>query len=540
MLHLLVAITAFVGSSQSSGFAAENDDVESKVAAAILGLIARGDANPSDVGILVEDFIIVDPTTAKDAVRGALDLLKDYPDVVERVVKGAVELAPEQAEEIVAAAIEVAAEHETTIRQSAADAVAAPKPEEVERVPYVEVSEFEPEVENPEAPRPKSRLGAMVDQRLAEFAEAGSALVLPDEENRAGMSVTVESGYDSNQSTTPVEKGSAFSKGTVAAAGSLDIGRLEVETNVSGGATHFFDGLPNIDDTFYEAGSSLFARYSVNDRVSVSNQFRFELDHEADLLGGVASARRVGQYRQLYNRVAIALQASDSLSGSLSYGINNVAFDETLLSQSEDRFSHIVGAMVRKQLSSKSAVSNSYRYSRTNYDHADQDYRSHLVLLGVEHQISPQLQASVGVGAEMRRYVSAEIGQRSLPFVESNLLFLRNSAAQLRVFSRFGLDDRELALLGFQSRQSLRSGIQLDVEITPKTLITVGVDYLRSEFEGESKLHEDAVLAALTGRYQVGENLFLTAGYAFSSLMSGQNDRDFERHRVWTGITGAF
>ncbi|MEM1297250.1 MAG: outer membrane beta-barrel protein [Verrucomicrobiota bacterium] len=538
----MVAFTLF-GNPFDLAQSAQNEDVESKVAAAILQLIARGDANPSDVGILVEDFIIVDPTTAPDAVKGALELLKDYEDVVERVVKGAVELAPEQAEEIVAAAIDVAPELESTIRKTAADSVVSSEPEE-EKTPYVEVSTFVPEDEVREGETRSqisdSRLGVMLDRRLAGFAEAGSALVIPANQAEPGMRVGFESGFDSNRRNSPDAEGSGFVSGKLAATGSLETGRAQVQSHIRGGATHFFDGLPNLDETFYDAESRLFAQYSVTDRVSVSNQFRFELDHEADLLSGVATARRVGQYRHLYNRVAIALQASDSLSGSLSYGLSNIAFEEEELARSEDRFSHIVGAMVKKQIGSRTAVSNTYQYSRTNYDQADQDYRSHLVLLGVDHQFSPQLRASIGVGAEMRRYIDPGIGRRSLPFVESNLIFLRNSAAQLRVFSRFGLDDRELSLLGFQSRQSFRSGVELAVEVAPKVTVTAELDYLRSQFEGGAGLHEDALLAAITGRYQVGENLFLTTGYSFGAAMSAQDSRDFDRHRVWTGLTGAF
>tara|TARA_R110002096_G_scaffold4493_6_gene20795 strand:+ start:4818 stop:6476 length:1659 start_codon:yes stop_codon:yes gene_type:complete len=542
LLRLLIIVAALF---QLCAFAepAQNDDVESKVAAAILQLIARGDAEPSDVGILVEDFIIEDPSTAPGAVRGALELLKDYPDVIQRVVQGAVELAPEEAEKIVAVSIEVAGDQETVIRKSAADAL-VPQKSESERTPFVEVSSFEPETDqiDEEAPLPKSKpsFGALLDQRLTEFAEAGSAVMAPESTSQPNLKVEVQSGYDSNPTTSADGDGSASVTGRMGVSRNWEGRSIQVESEISGGVTHFFDGQPNLDGTYYEASSRLFAQYAVSDRVSVSNQFQFELDHEADLLGGVATARRVGQYRHLYNRVAIALQASDSVSGSLSYGIGNIAFEEEPLANSEDRFSHIIGAMVTKQIGSKSAVSNSYRYSLTNYDSADRDYRSHLVLLGVDHQFTPHLWGNLGVGAEMRSYQNPLIGRQSLPFVESNLIFLRNSAVQLRIFNRFGLDDRELALLGFQTRQSFRSGVEMVLELSPKTTVTTGVEVLRSEFEGESELHEDAVLAAITGRYQVGANLFLAAGYTFTSAMSDQDDRDFDRHRVWTGITGAF
>ena len=525
------------------------EETEAKVVAGLLRLTARGDAAAGDVAIVVEDAIIVSPHCAAAAVGAALELLPDEADVAGAVVKSAVEIAPKRADEIVKRAIAAAPKHEAVIRQSKTEGLAAPRRRvQAKDRRYAAVTSFDESGEKLESseshePQPRVTLGALVSRRLAEFAEAG-AILLPQPATaiEPGFRAEVTAGFDSNRTTSSGDgEESAYARGGLTAGWESQSGPTEVSAGLSFGVTQFFESEPGVDELFYDANGRFFAEHRLNSRISLSDRFEFGYGHEPDLLSGVATAGRTGQYRQLFNRVALAFQAAENLETTLSYAINQVEFDEEPIARSDDRFSHLIGAMVKRRLGSKTALSGAYRYADTNYRRDGADFRAHYAIAGIEHEFSPQLRADLGAGAELRRYDRGDIGRESSPFVESRVDLQLNAQTRLRLINRYGFDDRELALLGFDTRQSYRAGLEATVDLMPKASLTGKLSYLRSDFHGASRgLGEDAVFVSLDGRYQLAANLYLVSGYAFGAAISGQDERDYDRHRVWTGLSGTF
>jgi len=114
---------------------------------------------------------------------------------------------------------------------------------------------------------------------------------------------------------------------------------------------------------------------------------------------------------------------------------------------------------------------------------------------------------------------------------------------QVRWFGASGYDGAELAL--YESRYSLRTGVNATHQLTKKVGLYGGAQYAYSDFDGGGSktvadVAEHTLLLSAGVSYQVLENLAVDASYNYSVLSSDDAAREFTRNNVSLGLTATF
>jgi uncharacterized protein (PEP-CTERM system associated) len=98
-------------------------------------------------------------------------------------------------------------------------------------------------------------------------------------------------------------------------------------------------------------------------------------------------------------------------------------------------------------------------------------------------------------------------------------------------------------LQNYDSRQTLRTGITLSHQFTKKFGANAGLQYAYSIFDGSGAVvdvTEHTLMLSAGVNYQILENLAVDASYNYSTLMSDDAVREFQRNNVSLGLTASF
>jgi hypothetical protein len=351
----------------------------------------------------------------------------------------------------------------------------------------------------------------------------------------------VDSGYDSNPATTSKGgNGSAFSRGTAELAYGSGSRITPVRFGLSVSGIYYYDDVPGLDEDFYyDTRFTLNAKHDLSNRLTIGNNFYLSYEVEPDYTIGASSQRRLDQYLYGYNNLWASYAWSRRVSTITRYTISGIKYDDSAVGEFEDRFTQTLGEELRYAWNRKTTIVAEYRFTSTDYDSAPRDYISHYILAGFDHQISRTLMTHVRAGAELRD--DDLYGQQSRPYAEIALRQSISDATSIHWVNRFGLEDSDLGT--FDSRYSFRSNLTAEHGFSNRLRGTAGVSFVHNDYS-DSKvspdISEDLVSAQVGLAYRMFDSVDLNTSYNYTTDMSDDELRQYDRHLVSLGLSTTF
>ena len=304
------------------------------------------------------------------------------------------------------------------------------------------------------------------------------------------------------------------------------------------GAIQYLDDIPRYDDTFYNARLAFNIVHQLSQRLKISDNFYLAYEAQPNLASGATTTLYNGQYLYGFNNFNVSYAWSERFSTTTSYTVDGISYDDDLVSAMEDRLSHLVAQQFSYAITRRTSLVAEYRFRQTNYmNRSDIDSQSQFALAGVDHAWSERFTGSFRAGAEFFR---SDRASSTAPYAEIALNYevARQTSAQW--FGSLGFDGAELG--AFDSRYSLRTGLNVDHRLNKRLGVNGGLAYAYSDFDaggaGDVSEHSVSVSAGLS--YSILENVALDARYTYSLLRSDDAVREFDRNNVSLGVTASF
>lgn len=304
------------------------------------------------------------------------------------------------------------------------------------------------------------------------------------------------------------------------------------------GSIHYLDGIPRYDDTFYNARIAFSIAHQISQRLKISNNFYLSYEAEPNVATGASTTLYNGQYLYGFNNFNVSYAWSQRFSTTTSLTVDGISYEDDVVGSLEDRLSYLIAQQFSYALTKRTSLTAEYRYRITDYrDRDDVDATSHFVLAGVDQAWSERFTGSFRAGAE---FFKSDRSNSAAPYAEMALSYLVARKTSARWFGSVGYDAAELG--GFDNRYALRTGINVNHQISKRVGINAGTSYAYSTFDGGlgADVEEHTLLLSTGLSYQVLENLSLDARYSYSVLQSGDALREFNRHNVSLGVTASF
>ncbi len=402
----------------------------------------------------------------------------------------------------------------------------------------------EPTVEAVEAVEPS---GAAAEPAVEVVTQNGT--VSTEMEDEAGgldllsrfpfrLSLTILGGYDDNVNTSGERQGSSFANGRGTLSYALEKPDTKL-TAVAGAGVVYFPDRTNGRTYDVNTKLNLSLKQKISLRLSLSANVSASYQVEPDFSSDVGLDTRRGQYFNMNSRVAAAYEWSSRFSTVTSYTFRPVKYDNSSSGALQDRMQHTFGEELRFTLVPGTTLTGQYRYAITDYDSAPLDSTTQIVLAGVDHSFSPRLDLNVSGGTSFRSLDND--GSKTSPHGEGSLNFSLAPGASLSWTARYGFEEPNST--GALSRQTFRTGLRLNYNLTRRINATFAGDYRHDENEGlnspgkvSSAVSRDAFDLSLNVRYAIHRNLGLILNYRHSEVASSPSDLNYSRTRYSAGL----
>lgn len=308
---------------------------------------------------------------------------------------------------------------------------------------------------------------------------------------------------------------------------------------IDGGALHYLDDAPRNDDTFYSARVAFNISHEISQRMKFSNNAFATYEVEPNTAMGASTTLWNGQYFYGYENFNLSYAWSRRITTTTSYTIDTIRYDDSFVSASEDRLSHLVAQQFSYSLKPQTQLTAEYRFRMVDFaNRNDVDYQSHYALAGVDHAWSQRLSTSIRGGVE---FFQSDRANETAPYGEFALDSAIDRQTTIRWFSAAGFDAAELQ--NFDTRYSIRTGINASHQVDRRLGINGGLSYAYSDFDGgdtNPSVTENSILMSAGLSYLLWSNVALNAQYSYTVLESSSIEREFDRNIISLGMSASF
>jgi len=299
--------------------------------------------------------------------------------------------------------------------------------------------------------------------------------------------------------------------------------------------------------------------FSERYRISVSDSFA--IGQEADLFrtGSGFGGFQTVEGDNIRNFADVLFEADLTPVYGITLGYNNALFDYEAQENSLvlDRVEHYVTFENRLLLRPVTTGIVGYQFGMIDYTEDEafaggglpehRNNRSHYIYLGADHRFTPELSGSVRGGARINDYYNdpddsdAEVS----PYGKVTLSY--SYAPQSQVMLRVSYDRTATDVIGtgtdlVTDAQSVAFYVGLDHRLAARLFWHLGGQYQNSEFQnGDLDGGKDNFYSIDTSlRYEINRFLSTHVGYSFDKLDSDVDGREFDRNRVYLGVTATY
>lgn len=323
-----------------------------------------------------------------------------------------------------------------------------------------------------------------------------------------------------------------------------------------------------------------FFDHTFNERFSFDVTDSFVIAQEPELLdptGATSNPYRVeGDNMRNYAKAHLTAKLTEKWSSVFGYAntyynyendepANEIAFNGAAsLSAINDRMEQLFLINLRWQMLQETVGVLGYNFGMTDYlsdeyigtyitdvPAEDRNSRSHYLYAGVDHNFSRALSLSVRLGAQDADFYNDPTSNTDItPYGDISLSYNYKAGSNLRVgvtHSRAHTD--VIAIDSTLTENALTSDQESTVlygllthALTPRLTGTLSGQYQSGTFDGglydSDKEQYISVNAGL--RYRFSRHFTGDAGYSFSTLDSDIPNRDYDRNRVYLGVTAIY
>jgi hypothetical protein len=323
--------------------------------------------------------------------------------------------------------------------------------------------------------------------------------------------------------------------------------------------------------------------HAFNERFSANVRDSFVIGQEPDVLrsGNAFTTFQRISGNNIRNDASINLrgQITPELGGELGYGNEIFDYDDSggdgadpSFSGLLDRIEHRVHLDARYMVLPETVAIAGYQFRQVGYTaneeigftsrpdlpvvfSADRNFYEHYFYVGAEQVFSPQLTASVRVGARYIDYYNDPAGSGNGwgPYAMANVRFVYLPDSYVELGLTHDMNATDVIGGGVAGAGSGPSSFTASSEstsiygsinhkFTPKLRGSVIGQFQHSEFngglfDGET---ENYYLVGLNFTYQFSPHFSAEVGYNYDNLESDAAGRSFDRNRVYIGVTGTY
>jgi hypothetical protein len=364
------------------------------------------------------------------------------------------------------------------------------------------------------------------------------------------VSATLRGFYDDNVNTAPdgADKNESFG---IEVAPGVGLNLRNDATTVGLGYRYsgkYYESISTWDHT-HTARLSLDHSFNERYRLGLSDSFVVgqEPDLRPDGMGLDQFQRLSGNNIRNYASIFFSAQLTPLFGTEVGYNNSFFEYDNEGISTVLDRVEHTVYVEGQFQVRPNTQLLGGYQYGMTDYtaedlfyDSDDRNTRSHYFYGGVTHQFRPDFSGSVRAGIQYVDYYNTDADGEISPYVQAVLNYMYATESNLRV----GVTHRRSPIYVADALDADTTVLFATVRhrITPSLFAGATGTFQNSIYNGgPSDGDSDQLLQlGLNLEYLFTANLSAEVGYNFDHLTSDSINSDFDRNRVYIGLTARY
>ena len=360
--------------------------------------------------------------------------------------------------------------------------------------------------------------------------------------------------YDDNVATSETDKQSSIAYNpSVGLAFMRTTPQTVIDVNGRLGVIYYPDapviGGQPIDDLSNQSRLGLSLTHRFSERLRFTSLNMISREREPDYSYGIATGRRTGsgEYVATTSDNTFGYRWTERLgtkTGIKYSQVNNPNADSEDSNRTTWEFHH----QFRYQYSPQSVVTSGYRYEQAQASGNARNSTDHFLTMGDEYRFSPNTIGIISAGAQFH---SIEDGESSvIPYVELSGNTKVNQQLSFKTFIRYRAESDGLTRqidgtpINYSKRETLRLGVTNKYQISPKFILSGGLDYIPGSYTGASQKSSDKeesllnIYVSATLKF----NDFLTgvATYTFADNVSDFEDDTYRRNRISLGLNASF
>lgn len=348
---------------------------------------------------------------------------------------------------------------------------------------------------------------------------------------------------------------------------SVDYGFAGEQTSFNVGyafTARYFDkqALGRNDKSDYTHTFNADFAHAFSPRVDMNANESFVIGQEPDLLGNTASTQPIdGDNIRNFAGVEFNIAATRLVGFSLGY--NNALYDYAAQFNSAyyDRMEHAVRVDSRWMLRPETTGILGYTYLQNNYTESgnlpasivpvdSRDTRGHRFYVGAEQVFNPTLSGSLRAGLEVYDYVNiAGSSAETSPYFEGSLRYQYQTTTTFDAGARFSRSAASGSSVSGTSivrdMETLSVYASIKHQLAQQLFVTGNGSISSSKFNAPGYVTVDgesyvSYAFGLDLSYEINQNLSTHLGYNYDKLNSDPLGRDYNRNRVYLGVTAGF
>ncbi|MEM1158928.1 MAG: outer membrane beta-barrel protein [Verrucomicrobiota bacterium] len=390
---------------------------------------------------------------------------------------------------------------------------------------------------------------------LAVSQFVSSSLSLAQNLERAGktsaekpfvINMTVRGEYDDNVNTSvDGQEDAAFIinlRPSITFSKNLD--NTQLEFGYTFGFKQFFGREGNDEEDFSHTFNGTVS-HRFNERFSVQLTERFSFDQEDPInQGGIA--RRVGGDRIRNNFGVIgSYDWTERFSTLTRYDNEYLEYFDRPASTVNNFLSHEVSQQLRFQAMRTTTPFANYVFKTTDYESIARDRDEHRALAGIDHYLLENWLLSAQAGAEFVFYDNSLFDDTIGPYAYLSTQWNYSDKSNVLGSYTFGTSNTDNSTFSSSTSHTLVGTITH--YFTNKFSVGAIGRYELADFDtsqgfaaATSDVTEQTITAGVNARFEFTDYLSADAGYTYTEVISDTNAREYDRNRVYIGISGSY
>jgi hypothetical protein len=340
----------------------------------------------------------------------------------------------------------------------------------------------------------------------------------------------VDMGYDDNATLSPSGEGSLFAGENIV-----------LTYNRPGEATQFyvlgigrFDQYFNVSRNDVNGNITMSLTHNFSTRLSFYASVFAAYQTEPNFRSNVGPENVVSDHFYTSDIFSLTYHWSTRFSMITSYTFDRVQYAQASIGNSQDRVDTTLGEQFQFSLTSRTKLIGEYRFETINYDTAPTDSTSHVILAGVNHNLTEHLIVHMRAGESFRSLEND--GTTASPYFESVVDYV-SSNHSLSWRSSYGFESPTAA--GATTTKTWRTGLILTYGLTSRISSTTGVYYHHDENTGAigSTGTQDSFDLTAGLRYTINKHFALHLDYNHTTLGSLGSTPGYSRNSYSGGLT---